>query len=164
MAAVPELSETLLIASREELLRQIRMEGIPMGRDTMHMVGRGIRSARVRIYSELGADRVSALLAIPYDPNSTSSAGIIRLCANELEALIVEKHLVEHLPTATIGNANLANPGFIDEEGLTRQLFPSEVTRRVDMLELKICQRILWVKQNIDGSAAESSMIQGFAI
>lgn len=88
----------VFVPSFEELLEHVRLTKALCCDDLERVVGRTVTAARLRLYADLGATRITTLLAVTRAINPVTNDERARMCAELLEVELVFYELLGVLP------------------------------------------------------------------
>lgn len=127
MAVLP-----LFVATMDDLKSALRLTGAKQP-DALAMINSAVQKSRSYIINQLGATRLGELVAIPYNENTLTEDGALRLRANALEIALVKLELLRSLPVIFMDSAG-AKREVWNEEGLARK---EEAARKDEIARLQ---------------------------
>lgn len=151
------MTNPLFVANLDTLKARLRLTGVPVGAtDTHAILDESILRARLSFYRRLGEQRVTALLAISYVANPTSTDQVLRALANSVEIKLVNVELLRRLPQAWMDASGDINKRW-NEEAPFREKGPSDHEREVKRLLDEIEEDMEMLAQE-EGLAEESTV------
>ena len=93
----------------------LRLTDLREGTDAIVIVAQGLRMARVRFYTRLGADVVQAIVETDYVEDPTTEDQMKRFVAHLCEVELVRLQLMDRMPVL-----------FMDSSGATRETYNNE--------------------------------------
>ena len=140
----------LFLADMDTLKSRLRLSGAAQT-DALAQIDQAVEDVRVKFYDEeqgLGLTVVTALLAIAYSENATTTEALKRTRANNLEVQWVRLLLLQRLPTIFMdGSAQTLDAW--NEEPLTRN-GPRGVAKEIARLEKEIADGLAALLGNDD--------------
>lgn len=131
------MSSPLFVNDIETLRAKLRLSGLASASDAEQVLQDAVLSARSRLYQRLGADRVTALLAIAYTETPTDQNGALRAMANTCEVKMVRRELMLSLPMLFSGGLGAAGESW-SAEAPFRDVGVSDVKELTRLLETDI--------------------------
>lgn len=138
------MATPLFVESLETMKSQLRLSGVPAGRDANEIISDAVLEAKVGFYRKLGEGRVSYLLGVTYTENPTSSAERLRVIANLTEVKWCRLILMRTLPVMFMDGNNATLQTWNEESafrGMTREdilletkRLENEITENLDLL------------------------------
>lgn len=92
------MADPLYQPSRDQLLADLRLSDAETDGTAQSLINAAIRRARVTFYRRLGVSPATTIAGYTYSEAPTTTNGVLRLQASELEAMLVRRDLLRTLP------------------------------------------------------------------
>lgn len=118
--------QPLFLLDMEALRERLRLDGIPVDGGAHPLLESATRMIRFRFVNRLGLTRVNQIVAFSREQNATSTNGVLRTLAEELEAKWVWVELTRTLPIKFFDNSGNDLETY-NEDGTFRSIDPDRI-------------------------------------
>ena len=151
MAIVPTF-----IADMATVKTKLRLTGAQQP-DALALIDTAVQQGRLYLMRQLGADRVAALQAKPYDENTMTSDGVQRLKANAAELAIIKIYLLRTMPTL-FTDASAGKQGAWNDEGFARNTPQDKTDEEIARLQYELDT---WLLELLNDDGVTEGVLQG---
>lgn len=131
--------EPLFVATYDKLKAQLRLAA--SASDTIEVIERATKTARIDLYAALGTSRIDTLRAITEVDNPTTQDQISRGRASLLEIAMVRKYLLLNLPSVFQDGTSATQQRW-NEDGLIRSTTTSQLEAQLAACDIEINQHL----------------------
>jgi len=137
------MAAPLFVTDEPTLKERLRLSAVPAtALDTEAIIDEAILRARVRFYTDLGADRANELAAISFSETPTTDEGILRALAFTTEVKLVYRELLRLLPNAFMDASGDVNHRW-QEEAPVRERGAFELDEEIKRIENEIADAMM---------------------
>lgn len=143
------MADPVFIASLDILKAQLRLSGIDVTSNAQAILEATVGRVRTEFYARLGVSRMVTLIALPSVSAPTTSEQVLRMIAEQCEALWVRCLLLDVLPV-TFMDASGGDLEFINQEGTFRSIPDSRLAGIRERCQIQIEEWLALLSGEVD--------------